>query len=117
MIKRYRIGMYLEFAAEIGAANVSFIGMFPSNEYCREQYVSPLAPEIHADDRYTIWNHFHDHEFCQCSTGDYKAKRGYIRFYYRCPGLIEKPDYCQQLVYGPDNVLRQGFGKEAEVEL
>jgi hypothetical protein len=28
-----------------------------------------------------------------------------------------KPDYCRQLVYCPDDVLRQGFGKAAEVEL
>lgn len=108
---------YLEFAAEIGAANVSFIGMFPSNVYCRERYVSPLTLGIHADDRYTTWNNFHDHEFCHCSTGDYRAKRGYIRFYYRCPSLFEKPDYCRQLVYGSDNVLRQGFGIATEVEL
>ena len=106
---------YLEMAAGIGAANVSFIGMFLANEYCRENYISPLSLEFHRDQRFTIWNHFSDHDFCQCSSGDYHAKAGYIRFYYRCPGNSTAPDYCRQFVYGADNVLRSGFGSDAGI--
>lgn len=108
---------YLEMAASIGAANVSFIGMFQANDYCREHYVSPAALGLYSDARYAMWNHFQDYEYCQCSTGDYKAKDRYIRFYYRCPGAVRSPNYCRQLVYGPDHALRQGFGKAPEVLL
>ena len=108
---------YLEMAAWIGAANVSLIGMFPANTWCRENYVSPLAMDFAGDSRFTIWNHFHDHDYCQCSTGDYKAKAGYVRYYFRCPGNNPGPEVCRQLVYGADNVLRTGFGNAEIIEL
>ncbi len=110
-------GEYLEAAAEIGAANVSFIGMFLANEYCRENYVSPGSLDFSSDPRFTVWNRFHDHGFCSCLSGDYHAKAGYIRFYCRCPGNEPPPPYCRQLVYGPDDVLRQGFGSAPVLEV
>ena len=108
---------YLEMAAGIGAANVSLIGMFLANDYCRENYISPAMLDFSGDQRFTVWNHFHDHEYCQCSTGDYKAKAGYIRYYYRCPANIPGPDCCRQLVYGTDNILRSGFGNAESIIL
>ena len=108
---------YLEMAAEIGAANVSLIGMFLANDYCRENYISPEILDFSGDCRFSIWNHFHDHDYCQCSSGDYKAEAGYVRYYYRCPGNVAKPDYCRQLVYGTDNQLRAGFGDAPTIEL
>ena len=108
---------YLEMAAWIGAANVSFIGMFKANDYCRKNYISPAELDFSGDPRFTVWNRFHDHDYCQCLTGDYKARSKYIRFYYRCPGRVPGPEVCRQLVYGPDNVLRAGFGNAAVIEL
>ena len=108
---------YLEMAAWMGAANVSLIGMFSANEYCRENYVSPAALEMSDDSGFTVWNHFHDHDFCQCSTGDYKARTGYVRYYYRCPGKNPGPGYCRQLVYGTDNLLRAGFGNAGVIDV
>lgn len=108
------ISAYLEKAAEIGAANVSFIGMFLANGYCRDNYISPDTLGLQSDERYDIWSRFSDHEYCHCLTGDYRAKERYIRFYYRCPGAVVSP-YCRQLVYGTDNQLRQGFGKAKEI--
>ena len=108
---------YLETAAWMGARNVSLIGMFPANDYCRENYISPAVLEFSDDPRFTIWNHFHDHEYCRCSTGDYKAKAGYIRYYYRCPGKAPEPGCCRQLVYGTDDRLRAGFGNAEIIEL
>lgn len=104
---------YLEFAASLGAANVSFIGMFRANAFCGQNYVSPAAIPFESDARFHIWNRFCDHGYCSCSSGDYHAKAGWIRFYYRCPGDEPAPDYCRQLVYGADNRLRTGFGKES----
>ena len=122
MAKKYNIkynGRSVEMTKpnSIKAANVSLIGLFHANDYCKENYVSPLALNLETDSRFTIWNHFHDHDFCQCSTGDYKAKSGYIRYYFRCPGNIPTPETCRQLVYRSDNVLRAGFGDAERVEL
>ena len=108
---------YLEMAAWIGAANVSFIGMFPANDYCRKNYISPAVLDFAGDSRFTVWNHFHDHDFCQCSTGDYLSRSGYIRYYYRCPGKTPVPGICRQLVYGSDNQLRAGFADAECIEL
>lgn len=108
---------YLEMAAWIGAANVSFIGMFKANDYCRRNYISPATLDLSGDPKFTVWNHFHDHEYCQCLTGDYKAQSKYIRFYYRCPGKVPGPEVCRQLVYGADNLLRAGFGNATIIEL
>ncbi len=101
---------YLEMAAEIRAANVCFIGMFIANDYCRENYISPKVLKFEEEPRITVWNRFHDHEYCECSSGDYKARARYIRYYYRCPGENPGSACCRQLVYGTDNKLRAGFG-------
>ena len=108
---------YLEMAAGIGAANVSLIGLFRANDYCAANYVSPLALGLETDARFTVWNHFHDHEYCQCSTGDYRSSYGYIRYYFRAPGEAPGPTCCRQLVYGTDNRLRDGFGDAARILL
>ena len=108
---------YLEMAAEIGAANVSFISMFPVNNYCRDHYVSPGSIDFQAERRFAIWNQFHDYGYCRCITGDYRAGRRYIRFYSRCPGGEPAPRYCRQLVYGADDKLRQGFGNAAVIDV
>ena len=108
---------YLEMAAWIGAANISLIGMFKANDYCRRNYISPAMLDFSGDPRFTVWNHFRDYDYCQCSTGDYKASAGYVRYYYRCPGNVPAPDCCRQLVYGADNLLRAGFGNAEVIEL
>jgi len=105
------IRAYLEMAAEIGIQNVSFIGMFLANDYCKEHYVSPaaLAKEVFARSDFRLWNHQKDHGFCSCLTGDYHAANRWIRFYFRCPGFAKAP-YVRQLLYTADNRLLQGFG-------
>ena len=108
---------YLGMAALIGAANVSLIGMFLANDFCRENYVSPAELDFSGDSRFKVWNHFYDHEYCQCSSGDYKAQTGYVRYYFRCPGSVQGPDFCRQLVYGTDNRMRAGFGNAEIIDL
>ncbi len=108
---------YMEMAGEIGAANVSLIGMFLANDFCRENYISPETLHLEGDPRFTVWNHFHDHDYCQCSTGDYLSKSGYVRYYFRSQGKNPPPDCCRQLVYGADNKLRAGFGNAEILEL
>ena len=101
---------YLEMAAFAGVRNTSFIGMFRANDYCREKYISPSLLEL-KNPGFHIWNHFHDHDFCSCSSGSYDAAAGPVRFYYRCPGRSRAP-YTRQLVYTADNRLLAGFGGE-----
>ena len=101
---------YLEMAASAGVRNTSFIGMFRANEYCRENYVSPAILEL-KDPRFHAWNHFHDYDYCSCSSGSFDAVAGPVRFYYRCPGK-SRPSYTRQLVYTADNRLLAGFGGE-----
>ena len=102
---------YLEMAAEIGVTNTAFIGLIKANSFCLEQYIDPeeLHPEKGA--RFRVWNHFHDHSYCNCSSGDYKASAGYVRYYYRIRGAAAAP-YARQLVYTEDNKLLAGFGGE-----
>lgn len=99
---------YLETAASAGVRNTSFIGMFRANAYCRENYISPALLEL-KDPRFHVWNHFHDYDWCSCSSGSFDAAAGPVRFYYRCPGSGRAP-YTRQLVYTADNRLLAGFG-------
>ena len=101
---------YLEKAASAGVRNTSFIGMFMANDYCREKYVSPALLKLE-DPGFHIWNHYHDYDYCSCSSGSYDAAAGPVRFYYRCPGRRTAP-YTRQLVYTADNRLLAGFGGE-----
>lgn len=108
---------YLETAAALGAACVSFIGMFPANDFCRRNAVSPHVLDLAHAPGVTVWNHFRDHGFCECSAGDYLAEAGYVRYYYRCPGPDPAPAYCRQLVIDPAGRLKTGFGAAPEIAL
>ena len=100
---------YLEMAAEAGISNTSFISMIPANGYCMDQFVDPEMFNLENDSRFRVWNHFHDYEYCSCSAGDYRARKGWVRYYYRSPGK-EKAPYSRQLVYTENNRLLDGFG-------
>ena len=100
---------YLEMAAWAGVKNVSFIGMFRANDYCRERYVSPEVLDFADAPGFAVWNRFRDHDCCSCSGGDYRSENGYIRYYFRCPGA-GRAEYVRQLVYDSDDRLLAGFG-------
>lgn len=100
---------YLEKAAKSDVRNVSFVGMFLANNYCRENYVSPALLDCSMDSRFIMANQLHDFDFCSCRNGYYRSEAGLIRYYYRCPGNKEVP-YARQLVYTADNRLLAGFG-------
>lgn len=106
---REQAAEYLEIASKAGIKNVSFIGLIVANRYCSDQYVDPRSMHFEEDLRFRVWNQFHDHGFCSCSSGDYKARNGWIRYYYRMPGA-EGAFYTRQLVYTADNKLLSGFG-------
>lgn len=99
---------FLEMAARIGVSNTSFIGMFPANDYCKEQYVNPGNIDFKNDDKFRILSCLHDFDYCNCITGIYLSDNGYTRFYCRWPGQ-KCHSYCRQLVYDSDNRLLDGF--------
>ena len=104
-----RMADYLEMGAETGVNNTCFICMMPANEYCRKHHVDPERFHLEKDPRFRVWNHFHDYDYCSCSTGDYLGRQRAVRFYYRVPGKHRAP-YARQLVYDADNRLLDGFG-------
>lgn len=103
------IRSFLEMASWAGVKNTSFVGLFLANRFCEEHYISPSSLSLNKDHRFSIWNQYHDYDYCICSSGDYCAENGYVRFYYRCPGA-KKAEYVRQLVYSHDNRLLTGFG-------
>ena len=103
------IAQFLEFAADLGIRNVSFIGMSRHNTFTEKYYIDPVQLDIYSDTRFHRWNEFKDHKYCCCSTGSYDAKKRSIRFYYRGIGT-EKAPYARQLVYTADDRLLAGFG-------
>ena len=100
---------YLEMASWAGVRNTSFVGLFMANQFCRDNYISPASIDLSRDKRFRMWNKFTDHGYCSCSSGDYSAVSGNVRFYFRCPGN-RGATYCRQLVYTADNKLLDGFG-------
>lgn len=99
---------YLEMAAWAGVKNISFVGFFMANQFCKDNYISPASIDLSHDKRFRVWNKFNDYDYCSCSSGDYISKQGKVRFYYRCPGK-SGANYCRQLVYSTDNKLLDGF--------
>lgn len=116
------VAKYLDFAISVGVRNSSFISMFHANEYCRQNYISantfPIICDSDCDEwnrehpnaMFHIWNRYNDHAYCRCMSGSYHNAHGHTRFYFRCPGNEQTPDYCRQLVYTADNFLQDGFG-------
>ena len=110
-----KLSEYLEWSADLGIQNTSFIGLSRCNDYCTAHYVDPEGLDLSANPHFRIWNHVRDHDFCSCSSGSYQARKGCIRFYYRRLGSTVAW-YTRQLVYAADNRLLAGFGgKEIEI--
>ena len=104
-----KMSEYLEKAAWAGVRNTSFVGFFMANQFCRDNYISPAEIDLNEDQRFRVWNNFHDYDYCSCCSGDYRGEHSNVRFYYRCPGT-NKANYCRQFVYTADNRLLDGFG-------
>ncbi len=120
------IAQYLDRSIRIGVRNNSFIQMMrPSwnvswweNHMVRTSSLPLMQDpalqdwnETHRDRQFHIWHREQDYEYCHCATGSYRNAEGSTLFYVRAPGNEKPPDYARQLVYGPDNCLRAGFGK------
>lgn len=105
------VARYLQFASGLGVRNVSFIGLSRHNKFCEDNYIDPWKLDFKSDARFHIWNQYHDHEYCSCSSGSYDTGNRSIRFYYRRIGENIAP-YARQLVYMADGRLMAGFSGE-----
>ena len=105
----------LEFAAETGVPKVGFITPMPVNDYARENRVFYRELFDKKDDSMLYTVAYSDFDYCHCMDGVYVSKNGTLVEFYGRETVYGTRDYVRGLVYGADNVLRTGFGKDAEV--
>lgn len=101
---------YLEHAMDIGVGKVAFISPVECNDFVRREKVK-YEEVIRRDDPDMLFlRNFEDYNICHCQDGLYMSKYGgrMIEFYGRETFPYDCP-YSRGLVYGADNVLRDGF--------
>ena len=106
---------FLEFAAETGVPKVGFVTPMMVNEYTKENMVSYTELFVKGDNRLLYTTGYSDYECCHCRDGVYAASDGSLVEFYGRETMPGNFGYARGLVYGADNVLRTGFGKDAEV--
>ena len=104
----------LEFAAETGVPKVGFITPMAVNEYAKKQSVSYTEVFPKNNDRILYTASLCDYDFCHCRDGAYAATKGKLVEFYGRETCYGTKEYVRGLVYGADNVLRTGFGVDAE---
>lgn len=101
---------YLDFAVQAGAGKVAFITADPVNTWTADRRI-PFSDVLREDDPSLLFTRgFRDFDLCRCQDGVYVSPAGkLIRFYGR-HSENRACGYCRGLVYGADNLLRDGFG-------
>ena len=103
---------FLDFAIDIGAPKVGFMGCTPINAYA-EAHRIPYEKVINDDDRSLLFTRgFYDYEFCHCRDGVYVSPKGDLIEFYGRSTLPDGCRYSRGLVYDADDCLRDGFGGE-----
>lgn len=100
---------FLDFAIEVGAGKVAFIGCAPVNTFAREQALPYSQVLRQADPSLLFTRGFQDYEFCKCQDGVYVSAQGEIIEFYGRDTYADGCNYCRGFVYGADNYLRDGF--------
>ena len=106
---------FLEFSAEVGVPKAGFVTPMPINDYVRVNAVSCFSLLKRGDPRFLFTKGYRDYHYCQCQDGVYVTASGKLVEFYGRETLYGSGDYIRGLVYGADNVLRDGFGADAEV--
>ena len=104
---------FLEFAGKVGVPKVGFVTPMPVNEYVRKNMVSYAALNTREDERFFHTTGYRDFEYCHCQDGVYCTQEGGLVEWYGRETVYGCAEYARGLVYGADNVLRDGFGAEA----
>ncbi len=108
---------FLEFTAETGVSKAGFVTPMPVNDYARKNRVSYLSLLSREDERFFFLNGYRDYEYCSCQDAVYLTKKGGLVELYGRESCYGGPDFARGLVYGADNILRDGFGEKARVIL
>ncbi len=104
----------LEFAGRTGVHKVAFATPMPVNDYVRKNRVSYRELFDRVDERFLFTASYTDFEFCNCRDGVYVTSEGKLVEFYGKETMNITPGYVRGFVYGPDNILRTDFGKDAE---
>ena len=106
---------FLEFAGYTGVPKVGFVTPMPVNDYVKANMVSFTDIFDRSDDRFLFTTCYRDFDICRCRDGVYAAKNGKLVEFYGRETAYGYPGYIRGFMYGPDNVLRTGFGENAEI--
>ena len=106
---------FLEFTGSVGVPKAAFVTPMPVNAYVKERLVSYDALSTKGDPRFLHTTGYHDYEYCHCQDGVYVTSTGKLVEWYGRETRYGCAEYARGLVYGADNVLRDGFGAEAKV--
>ena len=102
---------YLDFAIETGCGKVSFITATPVNEWTAAHLVR-FDEVLREDDPSLLFTReYRDFSWCRCRDGVYVSSTGKLIEFYGRQTDTTGCDYCRGLVYGPDDLLRTGYGK------
>ena len=101
---------YLDFAIDMGAGKAAFITADPVNAWTAARRVS-YEEVLREDDPSLLFTRgYRDYSWCRCQDGVYVSPSGRLIEFYGRQTEERGCDYCRGLVYGPDNLLRSGFG-------
>ena len=101
---------YLDFALQTGAGKVAFITADPVNTWTADRRI-PFGDVLREDDPSLLFTRgFRDFDLCRCQDGVYVSPAGKLIQFYGRHSENRACGYCRGLVYGPDNLLRDGFG-------
>ena len=106
---------FLEFAGHTGVPKVGFITPVPVNGYVRENQVPYTDIFDRNDDRFLFTSCYRDFDICRCRDGVYVTGNGKLVEFYGRETAYGYPGYSRGLTFGPDNILKAGFGDDAEV--
>ena len=106
---------FLEFAGETYVPKVGFVTPMAVNDYTEINKVSYTELFDRSDDRLLFTSKYQDFDYCRCGDGVFVTGDGKLVEFYGRETTYGTPEHIRGFVYGPDNVLRTGFGKEAEI--
>ena len=104
----------LEFAGDTGVPKVGFVTPMPVNDYVVKNRVAYTDLFDTEDDRFLFTTSYQDFGYCNCRDGVDATSTGKLVEFYGKETQNGTPGYARGFVYGPDNVLRTGFGEGAE---
>ncbi len=104
---------FLEFTGKTGVPKAGFVTPMPVNEYAkaRQVFYTDIFPKD--DPRFLYTAGYEDYEYCRCQDAVYVTLEGKLVELYGRQTEYGCAEYVRGLVFGPDHILRDGFGANA----